>query len=53
MEEAKAAGIEATPTFVLGRAKGGKVMGLKIIGTQPLASFEAEIDKQLPPGTKP
>jgi protein-disulfide isomerase len=53
MEEAKAAGIEATPTFVLGKAKGGKVMGLKIVGAQPLASFEAEIDKQLPPEKTP
>jgi len=49
-QEAKAAAIEATPSFVLGRAVAGKVTGLKIIGAQPYANFAAEINKMLAAG---
>jgi predicted DsbA family dithiol-disulfide isomerase len=49
-QEAKAAAIEATPTFVLGRDVAGKVTGLKIIGAQPYAAFASEIDKMLAAG---
>ncbi len=44
---AKAAGIEATPSFVLGRVSGGKITGVKIVGAMPYATFAAEINKQL------
>jgi protein-disulfide isomerase len=53
IQEAKAAGIEATPSFVLGKPNGNKVTGLKITGALPLADFEAEIDKLLPPEPNP
>jgi protein-disulfide isomerase len=52
-QEAKEAGIEATPSFVLGRAVAGKVTGLKIIGAQPYPNFAAEIDKMLAAGGGP
>lgn len=45
--DAKTAGIEATPTFVLGRVSGGKITGVKIVGALPFATFAAEINKQL------
>jgi protein-disulfide isomerase len=48
--EAKAAAIEATPSFVLGRAVAEKVTGLKIIGAQSYTGFAAEIDKMLAAG---
>jgi protein-disulfide isomerase len=38
--DAGSAGIYGTPTFVLGRASGGGVEGMKIVGTQPYESFE-------------
>lgn len=46
-DDAKAAGITGTPTFVLGRAVGGKLTGIKIVGAMPLADFEAQIDRLL------
>ena len=46
-QDAKAAGIEATPTFVLGTVTEGKVTGLKMIGAQPPENFEAEINRRL------
>lgn len=46
-QDAAAAGITGTPTFVLGRANGEKVSGTLIIGARPLAFFEAEIEKLL------
>jgi protein-disulfide isomerase len=49
-QEAKAAAIDATPSFVLGRDVGGKVTGLKIVGAQPYANFAAEINKMLAAG---
>ncbi|HWX22797.1 MAG TPA: thioredoxin domain-containing protein [Candidatus Binatia bacterium] len=45
--EASAAGISGTPSFVLGKPDGDKLKGLVIIGAQPLATFEAEIQKLL------
>ena len=50
VKEANGVGISATPTFVLGRATGGRLTGLKIIGAQPFAAFAAEIDRQLAAG---
>jgi protein-disulfide isomerase len=46
-EDAKAAGITGTPSFVLGRPVNGTVTGLKIVGTRPYANFEAEINRLL------
>jgi protein-disulfide isomerase len=47
LQEANAGGFTGTPSFLLGKATGDKVTGTRIIGAQPLASFEAEINKQL------
>jgi protein-disulfide isomerase len=46
-QDAAAAGITGTPTFVLGRANGSNVTGLLMVGAKPLATFEAEIEKLL------
>ena len=46
-QDAAAAGITATPTFVLGRMKDGKVTGTLMVGAKPLPLFEAEIEKLL------
>ena len=44
---AQAAAIGGTPTFVLGKIDNGKVTGVKIVGAQSQAAFEAEINKAL------
>lgn len=41
--EASSAGINATPTFVLGRTAKDRLEGSKIVGIQPYAAFEARI----------
>ena len=46
-QDATAAGITGTPSFVLGRVKDGKVTGTLMVGAKPLAQFEAEIEKLL------
>ena len=46
-QDAAAAGITGTPSFVIGRAAGDKVTGLLMIGAKSTAVFEAEIDKLL------
>ena len=48
-QEAGAAGINGTPTFVLGKPTGDKVTGLLIVGARPYAAFDAEMQKMLPP----
>jgi len=46
--EALAAGIEGTPTFVLGRRSStGTVEGVRIVGAQPLAVFDSKISELL------
>jgi protein-disulfide isomerase len=46
-EDAGAAGITGTPSFVLGKATGGNITGILIEGTRPLPQFETEIKKAL------
>jgi protein-disulfide isomerase len=46
-QDAAAAGITGTPSFVLGRAEGLNVKGLLMVGAKPLAFVEAEIEKLL------
>jgi len=46
------AGVSGTPSFVLGRTEKDAVVGAKIVGAQPYATFEARINallKGLPP----
>jgi protein-disulfide isomerase len=40
-------GITGTPTFVLGRPKGDSVEGRKIVGAQPYAAFEVQVNELL------
>lgn len=40
-------GITGTPTFVLGTVKGDSVEGRKIVGAQPYAAFEAQVNELL------
>jgi predicted DsbA family dithiol-disulfide isomerase len=44
---ANAVGISGTPTFVLGRSDARGVEGQKVIGAQPVASFEERIQALL------
>jgi len=53
VQAANAAGILAPPAFILGRADGETVTGIRIPGTQPLAAFEAEIERQLGKAKRP
>jgi protein-disulfide isomerase len=46
-QDAAAAGITGTPSFVIGRAAGDRVTGLLMIGAKSTALFEAEIEKLL------
>ena len=46
-QDAAAAGITGTPSFVIGRAAGDKVTGLLMIGAKSTAVFDAEIEKLL------
>lgn len=46
-QDAAAAGIKGTPTFVIGRAAGDKVTGMLMVGAKLAAVFEAEIEKLL------
>ena len=45
---AQAAGVTATPTFVLGRSAGDQVEGVRFTGLAPYADFEARIRALLP-----
>jgi protein-disulfide isomerase len=49
-KDGEAVNITGTPSFVLGKLSGDKVTGPVIVGARPLASFEAEINKQLAAG---
>lgn len=43
MSEAAAVGISATPSFVIGRTTGGPMDGVRVIGAQPYAAFDAKL----------
>jgi protein-disulfide isomerase len=45
--EATAAGVNGTPTFVIGRASGDGVEGVRVVGAQPYAAFDAKIKELL------
>ena len=45
--DAKAIGVSATPSFVLGRTSGQGTEGLLIVGAMPYADFKARIDTLL------
>ena len=41
--DANAAGVNSTPTFVIGRSRGDSVEGALVTGSQPFAAYEARI----------
>ena len=43
MAEAASAGISATPSFVIGRTSSTGIEGVRFIGAQPFAAFEAKL----------
>jgi protein-disulfide isomerase len=49
-EDARAASLPGTPSFVVGRVVGGMVEGTRLVGAQPFEAFEARIRALLPDG---
>jgi protein-disulfide isomerase len=47
IDDARAAGITGTPAFVLGKTSKDGLEGVKIVGAQPYAVFEAKINELL------
>ena len=47
MADAQAAGVTGTPSFVIGRASGDEVEGIRVTGAQPYAVFDARIKELL------
>jgi protein-disulfide isomerase len=45
--EGGAAGVQGTPTFVIGRMEGDKLDGVRLVGAQPYAQFDAKIQEML------
>jgi len=45
--EGTAAGINGTPSFVLGRIENGKLQGVRMVGAMPYQQFEAKIQEML------
>jgi protein-disulfide isomerase len=45
--DAVAAGVNGTPTFVIGRAVGSEVDGTRVVGAQPYAAFESKLKELL------
>ena len=52
VQEAKSAGIRATPTFIVGKLAEGKVTGMRIVGAQPYEVFRSAIESVLSEGGK-
>jgi len=47
IKKASSIGIDGTPSFLLGRIEKGKVVGHLIVGAQPLAEFQKQIEALL------
>jgi protein-disulfide isomerase len=45
--EGQAAGVNGTPSFVLGRVQNGKLEGVRLVGAMPYAQFDAKIQEML------
>jgi predicted DsbA family dithiol-disulfide isomerase len=45
--EGSSAGVNGTPSFVLGRIENGKLQGVRMVGAMPYAQFEAKIQDML------
>mgnify|MGYP003694416835 CR=1 FL=1 len=42
-----AAGVNGTPSFVLGRVVDGKLTGVRMVGAMPYEQFDAKIQEML------
>lgn len=47
IQEGMSAGVNGTPSFVLGRLEGDKLQGVRLVGAQPYATFDAKIQEML------
>ena len=47
MADADAAGVNGTPTFVIGRLKGDEVDGVRVVGALPYSTFDARLKEML------
>ena len=47
VQEAESLGISGTPTFVVGRTSAGPMQGVKLVGAQPYAAFDAKLRQWL------
>jgi len=47
LADARAAGLDRTPSFVIGRERAGAVSGVRMVGAQPAATFAARLDELL------
>ena len=47
MADAGLAGISGTPSFVVGRVTGDSVDGVRVVGAQPYATFDAKLKELL------
>ena len=47
MSDAETAGVNGTPTFVIGRAKGDEVDGVRVVGALPYAMFDSRLKEML------
>jgi protein-disulfide isomerase len=45
--EGGVAGVTGTPTFVIGHVEGDKIDGVRLVGAQPYAQFDAKIQEML------
>jgi predicted DsbA family dithiol-disulfide isomerase len=47
IQEGMSAGVNGTPSFVLGRLEGDKLQGVRLVGAQPYSAFDAKIQEML------
>jgi len=47
IQEGMSAGVNGTPSFVLGRLENDKLQGVRLVGAQPYSSFDAKIQEML------
>src|SRR5215468_3088147 len=50
--EGEAAGVQGTPSFVIGRLENDRIEGVRVVGAQPYAQFDARIREMLDQAAK-
>ena len=48
MQDARSVGVSGTPSFVIGKTAARGLDGVRLVGAQPLAAFEARFEELLP-----